>query len=88
MSKQFYVKRFLIVIESLEGVCQAKFSPFLGEKVIPIRASPKTRNGNLLVAVDSRRQAENILKNKNVSYDQMQSVPAWETQHFQGSYQE
>ena len=35
----------------------------------------KTRNGNLLVVVENRRQAENI-KNKNVSYDEMQSVPA------------
>ena len=38
------------------------------EKVISTRASPKTvkktRNGNLLVEVDSRRQAENILKIK------------------------
>ena len=80
-----------IVIESLEEVCLAKFSSFLIEKVISTRASPKTvkksRNGNLLVEVDSRRQAENI-KNKNVSYDQMQSVFAWETRHFQGSYQE
>ena len=53
-----------IVIESLEEVCLAKFSPFLIEKVISTRASPKnvkkTRNGNLLVEVDSRRQAENI----------------------------
>ena len=58
----------LIVIESLEGVCLAKFSPFLIEKVISTRASPKTvkktRNGNLLVEVDRRRQAENILKIK------------------------
>ena len=57
-----------IVIESLEEVCLAKFSPFLIEKVISTRASPKTvkktRNGNLLVEVDSRRQAENILKKK------------------------
>ena len=55
-----------IVIESLEEVCLAKFSPFL--IVISTRASPKTvkktRNGNLLVEVDSRRQAENILKIK------------------------
>ena len=68
-----------IVIKSLEEVCLAKFSPFLIEKVISTRASPKTvkktRNGNLLVEVDSRRQAENI-KDKNVSYDQMQSVSA------------
>ena len=51
-----------IVIESLEEVCLAKFSPFLIEKVISTRASPKTvkktKNGNLLVEVDSRRQAE------------------------------
>ena len=57
-----------IVIESLEEVCLAKFSPFLIEKVISTRASPKnvkkTRNGNLLVEVDNRRQAENILKIK------------------------
>ena len=57
-----------IVIESLKEVCLAKFSPFLIEKVISTRASPKTvkktRNGNLLVEVDSRRQAENILKIK------------------------
>ena len=80
-----------IVIKSLEDVCLAKFLPFLIEKVISTRASSKTvkktRNGNLLVEVDSRRQEENI-KNKNLSYDQMQGVSAWETQHFQGSYQE
>ena len=68
-----------IVIESLEEACLAKFSPFLIEKVISTRASPKTvkktRNGNLLVEVDSRIQAENI-KNKNPSYDQMQGVSA------------
>ena len=46
-----------IVIESLEEVCLAKFSPFLIEKVISTRATPKTikktRNRNLLVEVDS-----------------------------------
>ena len=61
-----------IVIESLEEVGLAKFSPFLIEKVISTKASlktvKKTRNGNLLVEVDNRRQAENI-KNKNLSYD-------------------
>ena len=80
-----------IVIESLEEVSLVIFSPFLIEKGISTRASPKTvkktRNGNLLVEVDNRRQAENI-KNKNLSYDQMKSVSAWETQDFQGSYQE
>ena len=48
-----------IVIESLEEVCLAKFSPFLIEKVISAKASlktlKKTRNGNLLVEVDSQR---------------------------------
>ena len=57
-----------IVIESLEEVCEAKFSPFLIEKEISTRASlktvKKTRNGNLLVEVDSRRPTENILKIK------------------------
>ena len=52
-----------IVIESLEEVGLAKFSYFLIEKVLSTRASSKTvkktRNGNLLVEVDSRRQAEN-----------------------------
>ena len=28
------------------------------------------------------------IRNKKGSYDEMQSQPAWETQHFQGSYQE
>ena len=57
-----------IVIESLEEVCLAKLSAFLIEKVISTRASlktvKKTRNGNLLVEVDSRRHAENMLKIK------------------------
>ena len=55
-----------IVIESLEEICLAKFSPFLIEKVISAMASlktvKKTSNGNLLVEVDRRRQTENILK--------------------------
>ena len=80
-----------IVIESLEEVCLAKFSPFIIEKVISTRATSKTdkktRNGNLLIEVDSRGQAENI-KIENLSYDEMQSLLAWETQHFQRSYQE
>ena len=69
----------LIVIESLEEVCLSKFSPFLIEKLISTRASLKTvkqtRNSNLLVEVDSRRQAGDI-KNKNLSYDEIQSLPA------------
>ena len=57
-----------VVIESLEEVYLAKFWPFLIEKVISTRASPKTvkktRNHNLLVEVDSWKQAENIFKIK------------------------
>ena len=67
------------VIESLEEVCQAKFSPFLIEKVIATRASPKTvkktRNGNLLVEVDSRRQTENILKIKTFHTTKCRAYP-------------
>ena len=47
-----------IVIESLEEVCLAKFSPFLIVKVISSRATPKNvkkmRNKNLLVGVEIR----------------------------------
>ena len=68
-----------IVIESLEEVCLAIFSPFLIEKVICTRASPKTvkktRNGNLLVEVDSRRQAENILKIKTFHTTKCRAYP-------------
>ena len=68
-----------IVIESLEEVCLAKLSPFLIEKVISTRASPKnlkkTRNGNLLVEVDSRRQAENILKIKTFHTTKCRAYP-------------
>ena len=55
-----------IVTESLDEVYLAKFSAFLIEKVISTQATPKTvkktRNSNLLVEVDSHRQAESILK--------------------------
>ena len=57
-----------IVIESLEEVCLVKFSPFLIEKIISTRATLKNMkkipNGNLLVEVESWRQAESILKMK------------------------
>ena len=57
-----------IVIESLEEAYRAKFSSFLIEKVISTRAIQKsvkkTRNGNLLVELDSRGQAESISKMK------------------------
>ena len=53
-----------IVIESLQEVYLAKFLPFLIEKIISTRGISKTikktRNGNLPVEVDSRRQTENI----------------------------
>ena len=68
-----------IVIESLEEVCLSKLSPFLIEKVISTRASPKTvkktRNGNLLVEVDSRRHAENILKIKTFHTTKCRAYP-------------
>ena len=68
-----------IVIESLEEVCLAKFSPFPIEKVLSTRASPKTfkktRNGNLLVEVDSRRQAENISKIKTFHTTKCRAYP-------------
>ena len=68
-----------IVIESLKEVCLAKFSLFLIEKVISTRASPKnvkkTRNGNLLIEVDRRRQAENILKIKTFHTTKCRAYP-------------
>ena len=39
------------------------------------------------IEVDSRRQVESVLKIKTFPYDEMQSVPAWETQYFQMCYQ-
>ena len=63
-----------IVIESLEEVCQAEFSFFLKEKVMFTRASSKIRNGNLLVALDSRRQAEDI-KNKKFHTTKCRAYP-------------
>ena len=61
-----------IVIESLEGVRLAKFSPFLIEKVISIRATPKSvkkpRNGNLLVGVDSILKMKTLYTTKCMAY--------------------
>ena len=75
-----------VVIESFE-VYLVKLSPFLVEKVRKKKRANqkivrKTRSGNLLVVVNSRRQRKNI-KTENHSYDEMQSLPAWKTQHFQ-----
>ena len=56
-----------ILTESLEEVTRAKFSPFLVEKINSNFYSEnfkKTRNGNLLVEVDSWRQAESISEMK------------------------
>ena len=68
-----------IVIKSLEEVCLAKFSPFLIEKVISTRATlktvKKTSNGNLVVEVDSRRQAESILKMKTFPTTKCRAYP-------------
>ena len=73
-----YFSRF-IVIESLEEVCLAKFSPFLIEKLISTRASPKTlektRDGKLLVEMNSQRQAENILKIKTFHTTKCRAYP-------------
>ena len=55
-----------IIIESLEETYLAKFSLFLKEKVMSTRATlrtiKKSRNTNLLVEVDSKKHAKNILK--------------------------
>ena len=57
-----------IVIESLEEVCLAKFLPFLTEKVLSMRTTPKNvkkiKSRNLLVNVDNSRSVESILKMK------------------------
>ena len=69
-----------IVIESLDEVCLVKFSPFLIEKVISTRATPKrvkkTRNVNLLVEGDNQKTGRKHIKNENFSYDEMQRLPA------------
>ena len=67
------------VIESLEEFYLAKLSPFLIEKFISTRATPKTvkktRNGNLLVEVDSRRATENIFKMKTFHPTKYRAYP-------------
>ena len=68
-----------IVIELLKEVCLIKFSPFLMEKVISTRATPKnvneTRNSNLLVKVNSWSQAERILKMKTFYTTKCRAYP-------------
>ena len=55
-----------IIIESLQDVKLDQLSPFLIEKIISSRSNPKTvkkvQTGNLLVEVESKKHAENLLK--------------------------
>ena len=55
-----------IFIESLQDTKLDQLSPFLIEKIISSRSNPKTvkklRTGNLLVEVESKNHAENLLK--------------------------
>ena len=68
-----------IVIESLEEVCLAKFSPFLREKVISTRATPKNVKEiwkrNLLVEVESQRRTESLLKLKTFHTTKCKAYP-------------
>ena len=68
-----------IIIESLERACVAKFSLFLVENIIAMRATyknvNKTWNGNLLIDVDCRRQAENILRIKSFHSTKCKAYP-------------
>ena len=55
-----------IIIESLQDTKLDQLSPFLIGKIISSRSNPKTvkkiRTGNLLVEVESKKHAENLLK--------------------------
>ena len=55
-----------IIIESLQDVKLDQLSPFLIKKIISSRSNPKTvkklQIGNLLVEVESKKHAENLLK--------------------------
>ena len=55
-----------IIIESLQDVKLDQLSPFLIKKIISSRSNPKTvkklQTGNLLVEVESKKDAENLLK--------------------------
>ena len=55
-----------IIIESLQETKFDQLSPFLIEKIIFSRSRPKTvkklQTGNLLVEVESKKHAENLLK--------------------------
>ena len=55
-----------IIIESLQDTKLDQLSPFLIEKIISSRSNSKTvkelRTGNLLVEVESKKHADNLLK--------------------------
>ena len=55
-----------IIIDSLQDIKLDQLSPFLIEKIISSRSNPKTvkklRTGNLLVEVESKKHADNLLK--------------------------
>ena len=67
--KQSDFPRF-IIIESLQDVKLDQPSPFLIEKIISSRSSPKTvkklQTENLLVEVESKKHAESILKMEKI----------------------
>ena len=60
-----------IIIESLQDTKLDQLSPFLIEKIISSRSNPKTvkklQTGNLLVEVESRKHADNLLKMEKIS---------------------
>ena len=55
-----------IIIELLQNTKLDQLSPVLIEKIISNRSNPKTvkklRTGNLLVEVESKKHADNLLK--------------------------
>ena len=62
----------------MEEVCLAKFSPFLIEKIISTRITLKTVNlinGDLLVYVNSQREAESTLKMKTFHTTKCRAYP-------------
>ena len=71
-------------MESLEEVYLAKFSSFLKEKDTTLKTIKKTRNSNLLVKVDSWRQAESILKMKTFHTTKCRAYPHEKLNTFKG----
>ena len=67
-----------IIIESLQDVKLDQMSPFLIEK-ISSRSNPKTvkklQTGNLLVEVESKKHAENLLKVEKFHYLKCHTYP-------------